>query len=129
MSSAAADVGPLLAGSDAAAEKRWAAMGEEGLDHEIRALRSGVQDLNAQLQGLGVAVSLDDREPDGEAAADLPVRVACSKQGTCLKKQTRCEVCAKCLLAKWCTRQCKRASPQVYVPKLRACADSSGMAH
>ena len=85
MSSAAA-VGPLLAGSDAAAEKQWAAMGEEDLDREIRALRSGVQDLNAQLQGLGVAVSLDDREPDGEAAADLPVRVACSKSGTCIKK-------------------------------------------
>ena len=96
MSSAAADVGPLLAGSDAAAEKRWAALGEEDLDREIRALRSGVQDLNAQLQGLGVAVSLDDREPDGEAAADLPVRVACSKPGTRLKKQTRCEYCAKC---------------------------------
>ena len=66
-------------------------MGEEDLDREIRALRSGVQDLNAQLQGLGISVTLDDREPDGEAAADLPVRAAC-RASAWRNKQDGCAV-------------------------------------
>ncbi len=66
-------VAALLDGSDAAVEKRWAAMADEDLDREIKAYRASVLGVNAQLQGLGVAVSLDDREPGGQAPADLPV--------------------------------------------------------
>lgn len=73
MAAAPLEVGPLFKGSDAAAEKLWAGLADDDLDHEITAHRNSIQDLKAKLQGLGIAVSLDERGPEGEAARDLPV--------------------------------------------------------
>ncbi len=86
MAAAPLEVGPLLKSSDAAAEKLWAGLADEDLDREITAHRNSIQDLKAKLQGLGVAVSLDERGPEGEAASDLPVWATSANA----RKYTRC---------------------------------------
>ena len=60
----------LLNASEAAAEARWAALTDTDLDDEIAAYRQGVRDISKELESLGVAVSIDEAQPEAPAAPD-----------------------------------------------------------
>lgn len=60
----------LLNGTEAAAEARWAALSDADLDAEIEAFRRGITDVSKELQSLGVAVSIDEAQPETQAGPE-----------------------------------------------------------